>query len=493
MAAVLVQGEQQVNDVHSALNPTWVRETIDVRSVGGIRSALRRARRRGLPLSICGGRHAMGGQQFATDALLLDTRKMRRVLGFDRARGLVEAEAGIQWPELIAWLRRVQQGEPNPWGVAQKQTGADDFTLGGSLSANIHGRGLAMRPFIGDIEAFSLVDAEGTVRRCSRTQEVDLFRLAVGGYGLFGVIASVTLRLAHVRKLRRVVDIIDLDALLPALAERIAAGHLYGDFQFAIDPHSEAFLRRGVLSSYQPLADATPMPERQLSLGDQDWERLIHLAHTDKSAAFDRYAGFYLATSGQIYWSDTQQLSTYLVGYHRRLDAQLGHRGSEEITEIYVPRPALVDFMAAAAADFRAHGVDLIYGTVRLIRRDEESFLPWARQDYACVIFNLHACHSAAGKAHTAAALRRLIEMAIARDGSFYLTYHRHATRAQVARCYPGFRDFLAVKLVHDPQELFQSDWYRHYRNLFAQEPCHDGEQAQQDRIGRRCQPGVSA
>jgi len=470
MEAELVQAEQHVNDVHSALNATWVKEAIDVRSVGDIRSALRRARGLGLPIAICGGRHAMGGQQFATDALLLDTRKMRRVLAFDRAKGLVEAEAGIQWPELIAWLRREQQDEPNPWGIAQKQTGADDFTLGGSLSANIHGRGLTMRPFIADIEAFSLVDASGTVRHCSRTQEADLFRLAVGGYGLFGVIASVTLRLVRVRKLRRVVDVIDLDGLLPALAERIAAGHLYGDFQFAIDPHNEAFLRRGVLSSYQPIPDATPMPERQRSLGDQDWEHLIHLAHSDKSAAFDRYASFYLATSGQVYWSDTQQLSTYLVGYHERLDAQLGHHGSEVITEIYVPRPALVDFMAAAAADFRAHGVDLVYGTVRLIRRDEESFLAWARQDYACVIFNLHARHSAAGKAHTAAALRRLIDMALARQGSFYLTYHRHATREQVTLCYPAFREFLAAKLVHDPQELFQSDWYRHYRNLFAQE-----------------------
>ena len=493
MAAVLVQGEHRVNDVHSALNATRVREAIDVRSIGDIRDALHRARQLELPLAICGGRHAMGGQQFATDALLLDTRKMRRVLGFDRTRGLVEAEAGIQWPELIAWLRYVQHGEPSPWGITQKQTGADTFTLGGSLSANIHGRGLAMRPFIDDVEAFSLVDAAGRVRRCSRTRESDLFRLAIGGYGLFGVIASVTLRLSRVRKLRRVVEIIDLDALLPAFEERIAAGHLYGDFQFAIDPGGEGFLRRGVLSCYQPVADGTPMPERQLSLVERDWERLIHLAHTDKSAAFERYASFYLATSGQLYWSDTQQLSTYLDGYHRRVDAHLGHRGSEVITEIYVPRRALVDFMAAAAADFRAQGVDLIYGTVRLIRRDEESFLPWARQDYACVIFNLHARHTTAGIAHTAAALRRLIEMAIARDGSFYLTYHRYATREQVARCYPGFRDFLAAKRAHDPQELFQSDWYRHYRNLFAQEPCHDGEQSQQDRVGRRSQSGVPA
>ncbi|UUZ53494.1 hypothetical protein LP419_32650 [Massilia sp. H-1] len=100
------------------------------------------------------------------------------------------------------------------------------------------------------------------------------------------------------------------------------------------------------------------------------------------------------------------------------------------IGEIYVPR-ALVDFMGAAAADFRLHGVDLIYGTIRLIERDDESFLPWARQDYACVIFNLHTRHTEAGIEATMQAFRRLIDLATARGGSYYLTYSKAATIAQ--------------------------------------------------------------
>lgn len=34
-------------------------------------------------------------------------------------------------------------------------------------------------------------------------------------------------------------------------------------------------------------------------------------------------------------------------------------------------------------------------GTIRLIERDDETFLAWARQPYACVIFNLHVVHTA--------------------------------------------------------------------------------------------------
>ena len=57
----------------------------------------------------------------------------------------------------------------------------------------------------------------------------------------------------------------------------------------------------------------------------------------------------------------------------------------------------------------------MIYGTVRLIERDAESFLAWARQDYACVIFNLHTVHTEEGICDSADAFRRLIDRAYER------------------------------------------------------------------------------
>ncbi len=457
-----------VNDVHSRLNLTVVSRVAAVRSIADIQAAVRQAATEGRAVSICGGRHAMGGQQFGTGTVLIDTTGFDRVLGLDLARGLVEVEAGIQWPALHGWLERAQRGVARPWTFRQKQTGADRLSIGGALAANVHGRGLDLPPFVAEVERFTLVGAGGKLYRCSRAENRELFRLAIGGYGLFGVIATVTLRLAPRRKLRRSVEIIDAGELAAAFDHRIAAGSLYGDFQFAIDPARATFLRRGVFACYEPVPDATPIPDGQRVLTGDEWQRLVLLAHTDKTAAFEHYARHYLASTGQIYWSDTQQLSVYLDDYHPEIDRALGHRGSEVITELYVPRAQLADFLAEAAADFRANPVDLVYGTVRLIRRDDETFLAWARDDYACVIFNLHVRHDPACEARAADAFRRLIDMAIRRAGSFYLTYHRHATRAQIEACYPRFREFLRRKRAYDPEEQFQSDWYRHCRARFA-------------------------
>jgi FAD/FMN-containing dehydrogenase len=468
MTAIQPGNPVRVNDLHSGLNETTVSEVVAARSRTDLLAALERARASGRHLAVCGGRHAMGGQQFGAGAVLVDTRAFNRVHAFDTGAGLVEVDAGIQWPDLVAWLLRAQSGAPRQWSIRQKQTGADRLSIGGSLAANVHGRGLDLPPFVADVEDFTLLGADGTVRRCSRTENAELFRLAIGGYGLFGVIDRVRLRLAPRTKLRRVVEIATVEEAVPALEARAATGFAYGDFQFAIDPASPDFLRLGVLSCYRPVGDDTPIPECQAALSEDDWRRLLVLAHTDKAEAFRRYAAFYLGTSGQIYWSDLHQMSFYADHYHRQVDEALGHRGSEMITEIYVPRPRLADFMAETAEDFRARRTDLVYGTVRLIRRDDETFLPWAREDWACVIFNLHVGHAPAPKARAADAFRRLIDAAIRRDGSYYLTYHRWATRSQVLACHPAFAEFLRAKRAHDPDATFQSNWCRHYAAMFG-------------------------
>ena len=458
-----------VNDVHSQLNATRVKRIVKPSNLSELQAAVAAARSSGLAVSVMGGRHAMGGQQFASGSMLVDMTALNRVLSLDPERGLAEVEAGCFWPEFTAAYLELQRRAAIQWGFAQKQTGADDLSIGGTLAANGHGRGLTMRPFGSDVESFTLVDAQGKLVRCSRGENAELFGLVIGGYGLLGIVYSVTLRLVKRRKIQRVVEVRRAGGLIPAFEERIREGYVYGDFQFAIDHESDGFLDEGVFSCYRPVDDATEMPLEITELSDESWRMLLRLAHGDKSEAFRQYSRHYISTNGQLYWSDTHQMSIYPAGYHDEIDRSrgTGHRATEIITEIDVPRSELTSFLAEAREDFRQHHVDLIYGTVRLIEEDQDSFLPWAKQQYACTIFNLHTAHTPDGVETSAAAFRRLIDMAIRRAGNYFLTYHRFATREQVLACYPQLPEFLQLKRKYDPVELFQSDWYRHYKAMF--------------------------
>ena len=458
-----------INDIHSLLNESRVSRIETPRTQDELRRTVTSAAEAGDTLSVAGGRHAMGGQQFLSGGVLLDTRGLNRVLSLDAERGLAQVEAGILWDGLVARLREMQQGLPQRWSIVQKQTGADRLSIGGALAANGHGRGLSYAPIVQDVESLELVDAEGVLRHCSRIEDPELFGLAVGGYGLFGAIYSATLRLMPAHYLRRFVEITEIDDLAAKFSQRIAEGFTYGDFQYMTDETSPDFLRRGVLSCYLPVLEEgaeKAEPPRYL-LTEEDWLRLLYLSHTDKARAFEEYAGFYQRTNGQTYDSDTFQLSMYIDGYHRELDRRLygGNKCSETISELYVPLAELAGFMASAAGELRRRGSNVIYGTIRLIAQDDETFLNWARQPYACIVFNLHFRHTESGIAQVADDLRSLIDLAADRGGSYFLTYNRFATPQQLTRCYPQFSEFLALKDRYDPGGVFSSDWHRAYRD----------------------------
>ena len=466
----LSSGPVVLNDIHSQLNATRVARVVRPQTLAELVTVCRESGSRGETISIAGGRHAMGGQQFGTDTLHIDSRGLDRVLAFDPDTGLIEIEAGIEWPGLIDWCLENQGASGPRWGIRQKQTGADRLTLGGALASNVHGRGLPYAPIVGDVESFELIGPDGELHHCSRDENADLFGLVIGGYGLFGVVYSLVLRLAPRRKIERVVEVRGVEDLAAAFEERIAAGFLYGDFQFKTDETAPDFLQTGVFSCYRPIAGNTAVPRRQKRLPRAAWKRLLELAHFDKARAFEEYTEYYLSTDGQIYWSDTHQLATYLDGYHELLDRRTGSRAraTEMISEVYVPRDRLASFLGTTAAAFRDGAVEVIYGTVRLIEPDTETFLPWARERWACIVFNLHVEHTPEGIDRARREFRLLIDLATEQGGSYFLTYHRWATRNQIEACYPQMREFLRRKREWDPEERFRSDWYRHYRDMFA-------------------------
>lgn len=456
-----------VTDVHSRLIICSVSKVVRVPSVSAAKAQLAAVRRsRDGHLAICGARHAGGAQQFATDAPLMDMTSLDRVLQVDEKRGLIRVESGIRWPALIGHLRKCGSA----WTFRQKQTGSDQLTIGGALSANAHGQGLKFKPMIGDVQQFDLLMADGKLRTCSRDCNSDLFKLVIGGYGNFGLITSATMRLTKRLKYRRMVEPCMVSEVPARYAQCVANGAIYGDFQADIDEKSGAdFLSKGVFSCYVPVSDDTPITELPSAQPDQ-WLGLVGLAHTDKANAYDVFSKRILSTNGAVNWPEYWQSSIYVDDYHRMVNEKLGLKeaSTEILTETYVPLASLPAFVESVRQDFLANKVNVAYSTIRFIEKDDESFLPWARAMSACVIYNLHTEHTPEAQKFTADACRRLIDHAIKYNGSYYLTYHRYANRDQVLACYPEFPEFLKLKRQYDPKRVFRSDWYSHYERMFS-------------------------
>ena len=121
----------EVNDAQSRLNPTHVKSILSPCSEEEVRKAIQTAAEAGDSISMAGGRHSMGRQQFGTGTVHLDLRGMDRIVAFDRRNGLIEVEGGIMWPELIGYLHADQDGSETIWAVRQKQTGIDQVSIAG--------------------------------------------------------------------------------------------------------------------------------------------------------------------------------------------------------------------------------------------------------------------------------------------------------------------------------------------------------------------------
>ena len=176
-----------LNDVQSRLNATEMLEVLRPAGPAEVAAAVGASAQRGVPLCPAGALHSMGGQQFAEDGISINSSSLRRIGPLDAESGTVWTQAGVRWPDLVRWLLESQRDSGSPLSIIQKQTGADDLSLGGAVSSNIHGRVLGRRPIVDDIESFYLTTASGDRVLCSRKENSELFSLAIGGYGLLGV------------------------------------------------------------------------------------------------------------------------------------------------------------------------------------------------------------------------------------------------------------------------------------------------------------------
>jgi decaprenylphospho-beta-D-ribofuranose 2-oxidase len=128
----------------------------------------------------------MGGQTIYKGAVALDMLHFNKILSLDEPNKILVVQSGATWSSIQEYL--------NPHGLAVlAMQGPNVFTVGGSMIVNAHGWDMRHGPVAASVEWFRIVLADGSIRRCSREENSELFHLALGGYGLFGVILDIGL------------------------------------------------------------------------------------------------------------------------------------------------------------------------------------------------------------------------------------------------------------------------------------------------------------
>ncbi len=417
---------------------------------------LARARRDGSRVCIAGARHSMGGHTICPDGIVIDMQPFR-AMELDEEARILRVQAGATWAEVIPYL------DARGWSVAVMQSNSS-FTVGGSISVNCHGWVYDQPPISSTVTSPRLMMADGSVARCSRGENAELFSLVLGGYGLFGVILDVELNVVPNEryKLERFVVPVD-DAL--ATFEREMGKRLDVRMVYARMNVTPSRLFDDVIINLLSLERGEPPPQLAAE-GLDSLRRAVFRGSVGsdygKELRWDAETRLQTLLGGAVF-SRNQVLNEGVEVFENRT------RDTTDILhEYFVPRSTVGRFVTRARDVIRRHEADLLNVTIRSVKEDIDTVLRYADQDMLALVMLFNQKRSAEGERVMESLTRELIDSALRAGGRYYLPYRLHATRDQFRAAYPQAEEFFRKKRRYDPGELFQNEFYRRYGSIGA-------------------------
>ncbi len=438
-----------INDV-TGLNPVQVEAVHAPGSTEQLQQLLRESAR---PISIGGGRFSMGGQTALAGTLHVDMRGMNRVLAFDPDTGIIRVQAGIRWKDLQTFAA--------DYGLAVKvmQT-YSNFTVGGSLSVNCHGRYVGLGPVILSVRSIDLVLHDGERVRASATDNPRLFYGAIGGYGALGVIAEAELELTRDTRIERTTRKLPL-VEYPDLFRREVRGDPDAVFHNA-DLIPPRFVKARAITwrtTDKPVTTASRPGRLRLYLA----EKYMLWAITETPAGHLRREYLY---EPLLYLRPKVSLRNQEADYDvAELEPLSRAESTYVLQEYFVPVAGLVSFATRMASILQRHRVAIVNVSVRHANPDPGSLLAWAREEvFALVLYYKQGTQRHDGE-RVAVWTRELIDAVLELGGTYYLPYQPHARYGQFHAAYPRARELFALKDEVDPDYRFRNVlWEKYYR-----------------------------
>jgi len=439
-----------VNDV-TKLNPVPVFAIATPHSVAEVQAAIASTT---LPLSVGGGHFSMGGQTASPGSLHLDMRRLNQVLWFSPLEKIIRVQAGIRWCDIQKFV------DPHGLSVKIMQTYAN-FTVGGSLSVNVHGRYIGLGPVVLSVRSISLILANGERVEASPVHNPRLFYAAIGGYGAIGVIVEVELELTDNVRVARSSIKLPLTKYVAYFKESVRNSPKSVFHNADIYPPHYAKVRAVTWSQ----------TKRAVTTADR-------LQPHRKLYALHKYVMWVITEnlSGRwrrehiidplVFLTKPVHWRNYEAGYDvAELEPPSREHRTYVLQEYFAPVDKLDEFVPKAAEILRRHRVNVVNISIRHAIGDQNCVMAWARgETFAFVLYYKQRTRDSA-RGRVAVWTRELIDAALSAGGTYYLPYQPHATHEQFHRAYPRAGELFALKRQIDPEyRLRNTLWDKYYQ-----------------------------
>jgi FAD/FMN-containing dehydrogenase len=438
-----------VNDI-TQLNPVEVTRVVQPNTIGDIVKAIKSSSG---PISIGGGRFSQGGQTAYPDSLHIDMRTFNKVLNLDVSKKQVTIQSGITWRDLQEVI------DVENLSVKIMQTYAN-FTVGGSLSVNVHGRYIGEGSIIRSVDSIKLIKANGDVLKASPTENSELFYGAIGGYGGIAVIAEVTLNLSDNVKVKRFTKNMMLHDYKGYFAKNIRDDKSVIFHNADIYPPDFTDIRS---VSWLKTDDALTVEQRLIPKNKEyTWQPKVAEFVADSN--FGKWMRQYIMEP-LLYSFDAVQWRNYEASYDvYELEPSDRINQTYALREYFIPIQNFDNFAVKMTGIFKKHKANIINVSIRHALPDNDSLLAWARTEvFAFVVYYRQETNEKAKK-QVKLWSQEIIDAVIEENGAYYLPYQLHASTPQFMKAYPRANEYFELKLQVDPDYRFRNKlWQQHY------------------------------
>lgn len=447
----LAQDKPIVNDI-TKINPIEVLQVIEPKTTEDIINAIKNAKG---PVSIGGGRYSMGGQTATENATQIDMRTFNKILKVDVEKKQVTVQTGARWRDI--------QDEIDKHNLSLKimQT-YSNFTVGGSLSVNVHGRYIGEGPLVRSVDSIKVVLADGSVVTASKEQNPEIFYSAIGGYGGIGVITEATLNLADNEKLRRAYKNLPVEKYKRYFWDNIRSnketvlhnGDLYPPDYKTVS--AETWLRTD-----KPLTNE----ERLIPRGKKYWLEPNSISAISTlpfgTAIRRKILDPILHKKEVVVWRNYE--ASYDVAQLEPTTPRLVY--TYVLQEYFVPVDKFDEFVPKMRAVFKKNKVNVLNVSIRHALPDPGTYLAWAPEEVFSFVVYYKQGTFKSSQEKVKKWTQEMVDAALSVNGRYYLPYQIHATDEQFKKAYPGYQKFFEVKSKVDPTYKFRNKlWDAYYK-----------------------------
>lgn len=407
-----------------------------------------------LPISIAGACYSQGGQTGYPNGLVIDMNKLNKIVSLNKKDKTITVQAGATWYDIQQYIDHYNLS-------VKAMQSYNNFSIGGSISVNAHGRDVAYGSVINGIKSLEIMLADGEIITADRTHNTNLFNAAIGGYGLLGIITQATIELTDNIPLQRVIRPCTINNFQGLFTTSIAPDKSVIFYNTDIIPkkYQQCFTTTWHTTA-QPVTDATrlQLPNASTYLIDKALEMFIRRVPLAQHTRIPLEQLKNSIVPNKIVWRNNEMsysVNQLAIDYH--------YPSTMTLQEYFIPIEHAQEFAQKLTSILSKNKVNVLNISIRYVKADTTSLMTYAPQESFAFVLYFNIINTQRTINKLAPWTRKIIDAALKYNGTYYLPYIMSATKQQFHKAYPNFDALLEIKQIYDPHNKFRNTLLHNY------------------------------